>query len=650
MSKQTSHPGSLLSRFLNAGVAGLIWLGIAGNAAAVTNDEKAQTAVHMLDYVSVDYPEFVQDGKVLNPEEYEEQLEFATQSAALLGELPATPQQPELLKQATQLRELIIAKKAGTEVSAAANNLRLAVIQAYKLTVTPKDTPDLNRGAQLFGETCAACHGATGHGDGPLAKGLEPEPSNFHDEERMRMRSIYGLYNTITLGVGGTPMQAYGSQLSETDRWSLAFYVSTLRATAEQHAQGESQWQQGKGKNEFSTLKDLVMHAPAEIEARGAELAVTQIYLTAHPEAIKSAAPSPLAVTRGKLDEALLAYEKGDRDNARQLAISAYLEGFELVENSLNNVDKALRAEVEREMMDLRAAIAKGVSPEALSGQIGTIKKLLDEADEKLGSGSLSETTAFISSLLILLREGLEAILVLAALSAFISKTGRRDALPFFHLGWIFALVLGGVTWYVASYLLTISGAGREMTEGVTALVASAMLLYVGYWLHSKSHAHAWQNFINTQVTAALDKRTWWAIAGLSFLAVYRELFEVILFYEALWAQTGSDGQSAVIAGIVAAAVLLAILTWAILKYSVRLPLGKFFAATAGLLALLAVIFAGNGIAALQEAGVLTADRINFITVPLLGIFPTIQTLAAQGIALGLVIAGMLATRIQEKH
>ncbi|MCB5184739.1 cytochrome c/FTR1 family iron permease [Methylobacillus gramineus] len=650
MSKQiSSFPGSFFSRMMTAALAGLIWLGTTHSAVAVTNDEKAQTAVHMLDYVSVDYPTFVQDGTVLNPDEYEEQLEFATQSATLLGELPATPQQPQLLAQAAQLQALIKAKKEGAEVAAAANNLRLAVIQAYKLTVTPKDVPDLNRGAQLFGATCAACHGATGHGDGPLAKGLEPEPSNFHDEDRMRMRSIYGLYNTITLGVSGTPMQPY-SQLPENDRWSLAFYVSTLRANPEQQAQGESLWQQGTGKHEFSSLKDLVMHAPAEIEVKGAGLGTVQTYLTAHPEAIRSAAPSPLVVTRSKLAETLQAYEKGDRDSARQLAISAYLEGFELVENSLNNVDKDLRSEVEREMMDLRAAIAKGVSPEALSAQIDSITKLLDAADEKLGSGSLSGTTAFISSLLILLREGLEAILVLAALSAFISKTGRRDALPYFHLGWIFAILLGGVTWYVASYLLTISGAGREMTEGITALVASAMLLYVGYWLHSKSHAHAWQKFISTQVTAALDKRTWWAIAGLSFLAVYRELFEVILFYEALWAQTGSNGQTAVIAGIVTAAVLLAILTWVILKYSVRLPLGKFFAATAGLLALLAVIFAGNGIAALQEAGVLTADRINFITVPLLGIFPTIQTLAAQGIALALVFAGMLATRSQEKH
>ncbi|WP_309566751.1 cytochrome c/FTR1 family iron permease [Methylobacillus flagellatus] len=628
-------------------IGSLIWLASYHPAFAVTNEEKAQTAVHMLDYVSVDYPEFVQGGEVLNPEEYEEQLEFATQSANLISELPAVTQQAELLKQAAKLREQILAKAEGEAVSATANNLRLAVIQAYKITVAPKDIPDLNRGAQLFGETCAACHGVTGHGDGPLAKGLEPEPSNFHDQDRMRMRSIYGLYNTITLGVNGTPMQSY-AQLPEADRWSLAFYVSTLRATDEQKAAGEQSWQQGRGKTELGSLKQLVMQAPAELEQAG--LSDVQTYLAAQPSALQAVAGNPLNISRSKLEAALAAYRDGDYANARQHAISAYLEGFELVENSLDNIDKPLRLEIERHMMDLRSAIARNAGADEIEAQIDRINDLLDEADERLGSGSLTGVTAFVSSLLILLREGLEAILILAALSAFISKTGRRDALPYFHLGWIFAVVLGGVTWFVASYLLTISGAGREMTEGVTALVAAAMLLYVGYWLHSKSHAHAWQQFISHHVTAALNKRTWWAIAGVSFLAVYRELFEVILFYQALWAQAGAEGQGAVVGGIVAAAVLLAIISWAILKFSVRLPLGKFFAATAGLLALLAVVFAGNGIAALQEAGVIAADRIHFFSLPLLGIHPTIQTLTAQGIVLALIVAGTLLSRQQEKH
>jgi high-affinity iron transporter len=197
----------------------------------------------------------------------------------------------------------------------------------------------------------------------------------------------------------------------------------------------------------------------------------------------------------------------------------------------------------------------------------------------------------------------------------------------------------------VARYAISISGASREMTEGFTALLAAAMLLYVGYWLHNKSNTKAWQRFIREKVDAALGRRTLWTLAGISFLAVYRELFEIILFYETLLSQAGPTGQHAVLGGIGAALVLLALIGGAILRFSVRLPIGPFFAVTAGLLALMAVVFAGNGVAALQEAGVLRATMVHFISVPLLGIHPTVQSLIAQSIALALVVAGVLVGR-----
>ena len=103
------------------------------------------------------------------------------------------------------------------------------------------------------------------------------------------------------------------------------------------------------------------------------------------------------------------------------------------------------------------------------------------------------------------------------------------------HAGWIAALALGGVTWLAASYLITLSGADREITEGVTALLAAAMLLYVGFWMHRHAHAARWKAFIETRMTSALSGRTMWALGSISFLAVYREAFETVLFYQALW-------------------------------------------------------------------------------------------------------------------
>ncbi len=625
----------------------LLWLCSMQAFAAVSAEEKAQIVVHMLDYISVDYPEFVQDGKVLNEDEFAEQLEFSSQSIALLKELPKLAEQDALLEQGAALKAAIERKADGAEVSEKANGLRTDVIRVYQVAVAPKMAPNLAKAAKLYAANCVACHGAEGRGDGPLADGMEPTPSDFHDEGRMSARSIFGLYNTITLGVASTPMQPF-AELAEEDRWALAFFASGFRADDQLVQQGQRAWEQGTGIKTLGSLRELVTRTPLEVRQEGGEsMAAVQTYLTRHPEAIQARAPSPLQTARDVLQQSLEAYRAGDQSAARQLAITAYLEGFELIENSLANVDGDLMQKIERAMMDLRAAIGQSQPIDKVAEQIEKIDSLLDDAEAVLSGGGLSPATAFLSALLILLREGLEAILVLAAVTSFVVKTDRRDALRYIHYGWVGAVALGIVTWIVSNYLLTISGANREMTEGITALIAAVMLLYVGYWLHSKSYAQAWQKFIREHVTAALGKRTMWAMAGVSFLAVYRELFEVILFYQALWVQAGPAGHTAVLAGIGVAAILLALIGWGIFKYSIRLPIGPFFGFTSALLALLAVVFAGNGIAALQEAGVVEATRVAFISAPLLGIHPTVQGLSVQVTVLFLVFSGMWLSRRQ---
>ena len=128
----------------------------------------------------------------------------------LLGTLPPAAQRAQLLKEAQALKARVDAKAPGAEVTKLAASLRWRVIEVYNVTVAPKSAPDLKRGAALYAAQCAACHGAQGRGDGPAAKGLDPAPANFHNRERMAQRSLYGLYNTITLGVAGTSMSAFG--------------------------------------------------------------------------------------------------------------------------------------------------------------------------------------------------------------------------------------------------------------------------------------------------------------------------------------------------------------------------------------------------------------------------------------------------------
>jgi high-affinity iron transporter len=620
-------------------VASCLLLGVALSAAAAVQDNSAQTILHMLDYVAVDYPEAVQDGKVKNADEYKEMLEFTAQVSALMKGLPENPKRAALVAEAGVLAGMVDKKAPASAIATTAGKLRWAVIGAYKLSVAPKAAPDLKMGAKLYQAMCGACHGIEGRGDGAAGARLDPKPSDFHDRERMAQRSVYGLYNTITLGVAGTGMTAY-RQLTEEERWALAFHAANYSASADAVTQGETLWRAGKSRSAFPDIGNVATLSANEVKERyGEEAVAIQAYLRAHPDALAQGKPSPIAFSLQTLEAALAAYRGGDRARAQQLAITAYLEGFELVEASLANVDSKLVMDIEREMMALRSLIARGAPADEVAAQHARTEALLRQAQERLTGEGVSGWAAFVSSFLILLREGLEAILVLAAIIAFLIKSRRRDALPYVHAGWSAALAAGVLTWAVATYGIGLSGANREVTEGVTALLAAAMLIYVGFWLHSKAYAHAWQHFIKEQVGAALGRNTLWAMAAVSFLAVYRELFEIVLFYQALWAQVGGTGQAPVLAGVGAAAVLLALVGWAIFKYSIRLPIGPFFAATSILLALLAVVFAGNGIAALQEAGVMDVDPVAFITLPALGVYPTLQTIAGQLVALAVVIA-----------
>jgi len=294
---------------------------------------------------------------------------------------------------------------------------------------------------------------------------------------------------------------------------------------------------------------------------------------------------------------------------------------------------------VEAEMMRYRAMIKNQESTAAVEAQGNRVQGLLAEAATLLAGARLPASAVFFSAFVILLREGLEAILVLAAILALLIKGGRRDALPYVHAGWIAALALGGCTWFVASYVIALSGSTREVTEGITALVAAVILLYIGFWMHNKSYANRWQTFLQEQLRTALSSRTMWALALVSFLAVYREAFETVLFYQALWTQA-APAHVPILSGLLVAAVTLVGLGWLLLRGSIHLPLGLFFGATSALLVLLAVIFAGKGIAALQEAGTLPVEPVNFPGIPALGVYPDLLGLLLQAVLI-LIITGV---------
>jgi len=206
------------------------------------------------------------------------------------------------------------------------------------------------------------------------------------------------------------------------------------------------------------------------------------------------------------------------------------------------------------------------------------------------------------------------------------------------HYGWASALVAGVATWWAATSLISISGAARELTEGFGSILAALVLLFVGVWMHGKGQADEWQRYIRQKMGHALSKGSAWFLFSLAFVAVYREIFETILFYAALSAEGGA---APVVAGAAAGAALLALIAVLMLRYSQRLPIGKFFTYSSILIAILAVVLAGKGVAALQEAGLIGVVPLNHVPrITMIGLFPSVQPIAAQIVILAALLLG----------
>ncbi len=595
-----------------------------------------QQMLQLIDYLGVDYGGAVANGEVINPTEYEEMRDFAAAIVRQARDLPPGEAKQRLQQQSSRLAEQVAVKAPRAEIGALTAAMRQAVIDGYKVTVIPRRVPDRRRGAELYTEHCAGCHGASGDGKGPLAAAIEPPPINFLDRERYAQRTLYGLYNTITQGVAGTAMKSY-RDLPDEERWALAFYVGGLAAEDVPAAEAKALLSD-PALGPLLKVQKLTVTTPAEADKDfGVAGGHLMAYLRTHPEALFDL-QSPLQFSRHRLDDVVAAYRHGDGKRAYRLAVEAYLGGFELVEQGLNAIDAELRLAIEHAMIGLRSGIRKGMSVAALEAQVIEIKGMLDSAAQRLQQRSLSGAAAFTSAFFILVREGLEALLVVAALAAFLVKTEHRNNMRYLHYGWLGALVVGFLTWLASQSLIDISGASREITEGVAALLAAAVLFSVGFWLHDKSNAAQWKQFIENSVRRALSAGVLWGLAGLSFIAVYREVFETILFYQALWMQTDTAGKSMALSGFGTGIAVLMVLAWIIMRYSARLPLRQFFSFTGVLMFVLAVVFAGKGVAALQEAGYIPVSPVHFPRIDLLGIYPNLQGLLLQ---LGLLLLAL---------
>ncbi|HEX9563438.1 MAG TPA: cytochrome c/FTR1 family iron permease [Gemmatimonadaceae bacterium] len=550
----------------------------------------------------------------------------------------------------------------------------------------PTRPVDLVTGARLYATHCATCHGPRGMGDGPAAQGMNPPPQALGSSDAMRDATPALMYRIVSVGIAGTQMVGWADVLSADDRWSIVSWLTGLRADGAASSEGEGLYLQrcaschGVGGGSNGPMSASLSRLPRELSsfAWQAERSDEQIAnairhgvsgtpmpaardltdpelnrLVAHvrtlslgdaPGAIASGGTHPdssLRAVMRELDGALNALRSGRLDEANDRAFDAYI-AFEPLETPARARSPGTVAAMERHFADFKGAVSARDersaerSRDAIQQGMPGIVSLTGPIASGWG--------AFLQSLLIILREGLEAILVIGAVVAFLIKTDHRERLRSIWIGVGLALGASALTAVVLATVLRALPATREVIEGATMLVAVVVLFSVSYWLISRVEAAKWQQFIREKVDVALEHGGGKALALVAFLAVYREGAETALFYQALFRE-GSAVALPLGMGILVGGAMLAVLFTLFYRYGIRIPLRPFFAVTSVLLYYMAFVFMGKGIRELQEGGVVGITVLNgWPHFDGMGIFPSVETLLGQLLLLVLFAFALLKT------
>lgn len=362
---------------------------------------------------------------------------------------------------------------------------------------------------------------------------------------------------------------------------------------------------------------------------------------------LTTAAPSTSGATLADFQASLAAalagvtaHSETDSENAVLAAINLWpgIEGtvaaksssaYETVETQLGAAAAALQAEP----ADWAAA-----------------EKALESMQTVLAPVGTEQTYTVFDSAAIMLREGLEALLVIAALLAVLRRSNNQDKQVWIWGGAVLGIVLSIAVAFVLQALFgqVAGGQNRELIEGITSLTAAGLLIYVSYWLHSKASLRGWQRYIDAGTAKALAKGNLIGLGLLSLLAVFREGAETTIFYLGM-APAISTGD--LLLGIGIGMLLLGIAAWLMLVGGVRLPVRLFFRIAGFFVFYLGFKFIGTGIHNLQVAGVVGTTPIPFLpAMPVLGIYPTWQTLIPQLLMLAFAVAMGLRLHAQDRR
>ncbi len=531
----------------------------------------------------------------------------------------------------------------------------------------PSRAVDLARGKSIFEQDCLQCHGPRGAGDGPRAHEFSPRPESIGSPATMSAVTPALMYRVVSVGVAGTMMPSWSAMLTPDDRWAVVTYVNSLRASDADRAAGAAllmsrcaacttnapplaarfAWEAERSDSQIvaaitSTDSALGIREGARLSAVEARQLVAALrvspFVAAQSKAAASESTSPADAARRVIrlvDDALSAERAGRQTDAGDLAFDAYI-AFEPLETAARMADPGLVAGMERHFADFKGALKAGDLGAALD-----VRTKIEQGMPAILELSTPTYTAwgeFIESFVIIVREGFEAILVLGAVVAFLIKTGNRARLRDIWWGAGVGIAASAILAVLLRTILAHVPASQDTIEGVTMLIAVVVLFSVSYWLLSKVEAAKWQKFIRDKVNAALSHGGIFALAFVAFLAVFREGAETALFYQAIFTRVGNH-MMPVSLGLFAGGGTLAVIFILFWRFGLRIPLRPFFAFTSALLYYMALVFAGTGIKELQEANILPRTLIpGFPHVELIGLYPTVETLMAQGVLIVLLL------------
>src|SRR6266446_254634 len=546
--------------------------------------------VALLDYVRGDYARAVgEHGEVLSQAEHAEQIGFVEDAARELR-ADVNGSGEDLAKRLDALRQRVAERAPPAEVAQSAQAVRDEIVQRFNVVLLPQRAPDVRRGKQVYAQACAACHGADGHPN--LALGLETRPPDFQSETGPL--TPQRIFSAATYGVPKTAMPAFDSGLSDEERWDVAFFILSLAHPAP---------------------------SPRGLEPARAALAPTRYADLA-------------ALADDDLRRRLGAAGLGAGEQEEALAA---LRGGPFAEDAQQNA---------RGLAQARAAVQKAVLLARNGDTPGArLDGLVEKADSRASGGGL---VAFVGSLAIALREGVEAALLVAAMLALLRKAGRERDADAVHVGWVSASLAGAATWWASGMLLVgLSGASRELAEGVFQLVTAALLLYASHWLLASLSAKRLVSFLSARTMAAGSAAV---ILGLTFIAVYREMFEAVLFFRGLLLEAPGTG-AAVAAGALAGLLALVGLVAAFQRVGRKLRPRPLLVTCGILLCALAVLMVGHGVRSLQILGAVPLTIWGAFQVPALGLYATREGLCAQALVVMALAGSALWTALRrDRH